>query len=599
MNKTNHRIWLLFFLVGVMFIIIILRLFYLQVIRYEFFKKKSRIQQEHIVTLSPERGRIFDRNHQLLAGSLPAYSCYADPTQIENILQTEQTIREVLGISGPPLNQNSRFVWIKHKITADQKEKLQIKGLYFLPDVKRVYPGNTIAGQILGFVGLDDAGLSGIEYYYNHSLQGKAGQLIMESDPSGKQIFSYDQKILPSRNGKDMELTIDKVVQFIMENQLRLSVESLKAESGMAILMDIHTGEIWGLAQYPEFDPNKYWEYKNSSVFQNQLLSMSFEPGSIMKLFTIAASIEEHQHKMSDKIFIPQKMVIGGTVIEEAHDEVACTRSIADILIKSLNVGAATVGLELGKDKLSHYLKDLEFGKKTGIELPGESVGIVKKTSAWSQVDLSRISFGYSMSATPLQIIKAASVFGNDGYEIQPYILKTKHHVTVRGKRIFSPKTIKAMLNTMQRTVEEGTGEMAKMIGYSIGGKTGTARRFLQGTNTYVPGQYNTSFIGIFPISNPQFIMYVVIVDPETNKFASETAVPAFKGMTEQIIRYLDFPPDVKPTMDKAVIDHAPVVKEKTTPQVTTPKATTMSILQTLFSPSPSNNERSKNEKKD
>jgi stage V sporulation protein D (sporulation-specific penicillin-binding protein) len=272
-----------------------------------------------------------------------------------------------------------------------------------------------------------------------------------------------------------------------------------------------------------------------------------------MKLFTIAAAIEDRQIKMTDKIYVPSKLAIRGTLIEEAHDEGAGYKTPLEILAKSLNVGAAKIGLQLGSQKLHHYLSLLEFGKRTGIGIGGESPGILWPAKSWREVDLSRISFGYSVSVTPIQLLKAVSVFGNDGVLVDPYIVDDgskhqKHHA-----RVFSPHTVKVMKEAMINIVENGTGEQTKIKGFSVGGKTGTARRFVQEANGYVLGSYNTSFLGIFPVKEPRFAMIVIVTNPRTTIYASQTAVPCFKDIAQQMLRYYRIKPDALPTQDAKV----------------------------------------------
>ncbi|MDD5455836.1 MAG: penicillin-binding protein 2 [Candidatus Margulisbacteria bacterium] len=553
-NKYNYKIWLVFLLIASLFFIIILRLFYLQVIKHEFYKKKSRDQQERIIKLNPVRGDIIDRNGQLLATSVKAYSVYADPFLIRDKQKAAAAISEYLNVSNPQIWDTSRrFVWVKRKVPQEIKDKIDITGIYFLPDTKRAYPGKFNAAQLLGFVNIDDDGASGLEHYYNNILKGSPGSMIMESDPSGKFIYSYNQKIYPAKNGKKLQLTIDKNIQFMMENELQKAVETFQAKSAVAIMMDIKTGEILGMANYPYFDPNHYSEY-NPQYFQNNAIAMAIEPGSVMKLFTVAAALEEKVINISQLIYIPEKLVVNGTIIEEAHKEEASSKSVTEIIEKSLNVGAAKIGLMLGRDKLYKYLSLLEFGKVSQMNIPGENSGILNPYTNWSQVDLSRISFGYSIAVTPIQLIKAASVFGNEGYMVQPYIIIDKHHHPKKSKRIFSSRTAKQMLDMMHGVVEEGTGTLTRIKGFSIGGKTGTARRFVQENNAYLPGSYNNSFLGIFPISRPAYIMLVVITDPQTNKFASMTAVPVFKNIAQQVLRYKQLPPDKRLTEDVIVI---------------------------------------------
>ena len=546
MQKTNFRIWIIFLVIAFAFLVIVSRLFYLQVIRHDFFDKKSKQQHQRIITINPNRGNIVDSKGQVLATTLPGYSIYLDTFQVTNASETAARLTQALGSISPHLfERKTHFVWVKRKVAPEIKEQLKgVPGVYFMEDTKRLYPFGHSGGQIMGFVNVDDEGLSGIEYAFNRQLNGKAGKIVIETDPSGEPIFSFNQRGNNAKTGKTVKLTIDHVVQSISEINLKTVVDSVQADSGVAIVMDLKDGSILGMANYPFFDPNAYAEYRSADIFQNKGVSMVFEPGSVMKLFTIAAAIEEKQIKLNDKIFVPAQLAIQGTIIEEAHNEGAGYKSPLEILAKSLNVGAAKIGLALGAPKLHYYLSQLEFGKRTGLGIGGESPGILWPAKSWRQVDLSRISFGYSVSVTPIQLLKAISVFGNDGVLVDPYIVDDGTNHQKHRSRVFSSQTVKVMQEAMVNIVDNGTGEQTKIKGFSVGGKTGTARRFVQEANGYVFGSYNTSFLGLFPVGAPRFAMIVIITNPRTTIFASQTAVPCFRGIAEQMLRYYQVKPD-------------------------------------------------------
>ncbi|MEK6557940.1 MAG: penicillin-binding transpeptidase domain-containing protein, partial [Candidatus Margulisiibacteriota bacterium] len=282
MRGINAKLWIVFSFIFIAFVVVDIRLGYLQIIKHDFYKKKSRAQMQRIVTLSPERGEILDRNGVALATSVKAYSIYADLFEMKDRTEVANLLAQNLSSYNTRMwNRMTHFVWVKRKASLDVKESLTVKGLHFLPDVRRMYPFRERAGQILGFVNVDDQGLSGLEYYFNYHLNGKPGTLILESDAQGKSMYSYNQKIVPAKNGKKLQLTIDHHIQFMMENQLQKSVDSLQAEGGLAILMDIHSGEILGMANYPFFDPNRYYDYKDTAIFKNNAIQMAFEPGSV------------------------------------------------------------------------------------------------------------------------------------------------------------------------------------------------------------------------------------------------------------------------------------------------------------------------------
>lgn len=549
LNSQNNKIWIIYAVFIVLVLCIIARMFYLQVIRYDFFKENSIQQQKRKITIYPNRGDILDRNGMLLASSSKAFSVYLDPRYKHN--NKEQVFKEmtqVLGISQEKAEQLfniKSYILVKPKVEKHIAHSLKAKGLDLIPDTIRVYPGKRLASQVLGYVGVDNQGRDGLEKRYNSILGGKSGYMIMESDLRGREIFSDRKKVFPVNDGCNIETTIDKYVQFILEEALEKGAKKVEAKSASGVVMDVYTGEIYAMASYPGFDPNDYSEdyRKNPKSFWNRPIFMDYEPGSVMKLFTIAAALEEGVIKKTDKIYCPHRFIVDKTVIEEAHDaeeDDILTKDIAEIIVKSLNVGAAKVGLELGGEKMHSYFSKLGFGKRTGIELTGESPGTLRHFSSWYKIDLSRMAFGYGLTATPLQIARAAATFANGGDLVQPHIIKD---TKIKKEKIFSKDTSAFVLDAMRRTVEEGTGTYAKIPSFNIGGKTGTSRLFSPDYNRYLIGQYNTTFVGVFPTSKPKFVVLVMVNDPARMKYASTSSVPIFKEVVERMIRYLNIDP--------------------------------------------------------
>ncbi|MDD4527356.1 MAG: penicillin-binding protein 2 [Candidatus Margulisbacteria bacterium] len=524
-------------------------MFWLQVIRYDFFKDQSKAQQKRKITIYPNRGDIRDRNGVLLASSSKAYSVYLDPRyKKKNPALVLKEMRDILGLSADKsehLLAHNSYILVKTKVDKPTALKLTAKGFDLLPDSIRTYPGKRTASQLIGFVGWDNDGKDGLEKAYDKTLAGKSGFMILESDLKGRVIFSDKKKISPVKDGNHIETTIDKYLQFILEVALERGVENVGARSASGVIMDVYTGEIYAMGSYPAFDPNDYSPdfIKDPTCFWNRAIFMDYEPGSVMKLFTIAAALEEGVIKDKDKIYSPNRLVVDNSVIEEAHDaqvDESLTKDVSEIIIKSLNVGAATIGLNLGAEKLYKNFIKFGFGRRTGIELPGESPGSLRHFSNWYKVDLSRMAFGYGLTATPLQLVRAVAVFANGGDLVQPYIIKGD-----KGKKekILSKHTSAFMMEAMRRTVEEGTGVATRIDNFSIGGKTGTARLFSPEYNRYLYGQYNTTFLGVFPVAKPRFAMVIMVNDPRRMKYAASSAVPIFKEVTERAIRYLQLDP--------------------------------------------------------
>ncbi len=549
MNKNNDRI----VFVGVVFVaivaLIVLRMFYLQVIRYDFFKNQSVAQQKRKITLYPNRGDILDRNGLYLATSSKAYQVYLDPRyKYKNPGLVRQEMRDILGLSYDRINSlmaRNTYILVKSKVDKPSAMKLTAKGFDLLPDSIRIYPSKRTAAQIIGFVGWDNDGKDGLEKAFDKKLAGKSGSMVLESDLKGRIIYSDKKKVFPVKDGKNIETTIDRYMQFILEVALERGVANVGARSASGIIMDVYTGEIYAMANYPSFNPNNYSPdfIKDPTCFWNRAIFMDYEPGSVMKLFSISTALEEGVIKEKDRIYSPNRIVVDNSVIEEAHDaqvDESLTRDITEIIMKSLNVATAKIGLELGAQKLYKGLIKFGFSKKTGIELPGESPGSLRHYSSWYKVDLSRMAFGYGLTATPLQLVRAVAVFANGGDLVHPHVLKGEN---VRKERVLSKRTSAFMMKAMQRTVEEGTGVATIIDQYTIGGKTGTARLFSSEFNRYMPGQYNTTFLGVFPVKKPRFAMVIMVNDPATMKYASTSAVPIFKEAAERIIRYLRIDP--------------------------------------------------------
>jgi cell division protein FtsI/penicillin-binding protein 2 len=550
-KKNNFRIWNIYLIFFIFILIIILRMFYLQIIMHDFYKEQSLSQQKRKITLYPNRGDILDRNGLPLAFSTKAYSVYLDPrykNENKELILNEMT--SILGFSkqrAEEIFSINSYIRVLPKVPQDVANLLTAKGFDLINDTIRNYPAGNLASQLLGYVDWNNEGKSGLERNYNKVLAGKSGYMILESDLKGRSIFTDRRRILAVKDGINIETTIDKNLQFIIESILQEKVEEIEAKSSSVILMDINSGEIYAMATYPGYDPNNfssYWE-KDPTFFWNRAIFADYEPGSIMKLFTVASALEEKIIKHDDEIYSPKILVIDGTTIKEASysldKDKSNTKNITEIISKSLNVGAAKIGIKLGKEKLYKYLDKLGFGKNTGIGLAEERTGILSNYSKWYNVDLSRISFGYGITATPLQLIRAVGVIANGGELIVPTILK--NNSKTKKERIYNKETCLHILEMMKMGVEDGTGHRAKIDKYNIGGKTGTAIIFSPEENRYLPGRYNSSFVGIFPIDKPKFAMIVTVNDAKKDKYGSQAPSAIFNEITKRIIRYLKIDP--------------------------------------------------------
>jgi len=554
----------LFFASIFILFVLVLRLFYLQVIKHDFYLDKSHEQRLRIITLSPDRGDIYDRNGNLLATSISAFSVFAVPSEVKNKSEVAGIISRVLeenrSVVLQKLTSGKPFVWIIRKIEGPLAKKIKEKklpGIGLLPEKKRVYPKRKLASQIIGFVGIDNEGRSGIEIAYDRYLKGEEGSLITEKDPRGREILTSNLRVIKSpTNGMNLTLTIDEPIQYKAETEIRKAVESSHSISGTVIVMDIKSREILALASYPDFDPNDYQKYKEN-VWYNRAVSDVYEPGSTFKLVTVASAIEEGIISEETKIYCPDVIKLGGRTIRNSHKAKYATKylSIKEILRESVNTGAAQIALKLGKDKFYKHIKDFGFGDYTGIGLMGESRGILSEPALWNKPDIAMMSFGQSIAVTPVQLISSLTAIADGGRKVKPRLVKKIESDDANFLKIFAPesrgqaiseRTASDMLELCEDTVENGTGRLAKIPGFRVGGKTGTAQKPRPGGLGYMPGHYVASFIGFTPMSAPCIAVLVVLDDPKPVFWGETIASPVFKRVAEYALRRLNVAPDKK-----------------------------------------------------
>ena len=563
MLKINLKLKIFVFFFCLIPILFMVRLFYLQVLSGDKFKRRAEDQVKRIIKVLPRRGSIYTRNEAPLALTKKVYSLYAIPAQITNKYVTVKGLSLVLGMKQATLfrklNSKAPFLWIKRKLEEDVYQKilrLDLKGINFMEEEKRIYPKKNLGAHFLGFVGIDNQGLGGVEYKFDKLLSGTPGEVILESDPRGVQISSGTRKVRQSYDGGDIYATLDEFIQYSAQKHLKEGVEANQAEGGQVIVMNPNTGEVLGLAIYPDFNPNKYYEYKTADL-RNKAVTDIFEPGSIFKVVTISSALEEGVVKPDSVFEVPEKIRVRDRVIKEAHarkEGDSDKKTVRDILRESLNVGTVLVSQELGKERFYKYIKMFGFGTHTKIELPAESKGIFKSMRRWNDLDSAMASFGQGIGVTSLQIATAVSVIANGGVLVKPKVVN--HFITNDSKsvihipyvnrgRILSKKTAFEVREMMRLVVEEGTGTTAKIPGYSIAGKTGTAQKAGQGGVGYLKGKYVASFIGFFPVRNPEILILVLVDSPQKSIWGGTVAAPIFKKITLDLIDYLNMTPDV------------------------------------------------------
>lgn len=498
------------------------------------FSDKIQISSEE--EIETRRGFIKDRDGYILAISIEKYSLFANPEEIDNPEEAAKSLSPAIGLSQKfildRINRNKRFVWLKRKIndeTVEKVKRLGIKGLHFKKEYHRVYPHDRLASNILGFVDIDNNGLEGIEHRYNKILSGKK-----------KTIFSRE---IASENRSSITLTIDRFIQYICEQEIEHGVKEFDAERGVAVVLEINTGKILSIARYPDYDPNYYWDFTDEERSNFSVVNF-FEPGSTLKVIALAALME----------YVPsvnKKSYYCGGSIKIADTEIKCGKkhgyvSISEIIKYSCNVGIIEAMKEIDKNAFYKVLKKFGFGEKTGIELPGESAGILRPVNTWSGLSKYSISIGQEIAVTSLQLVSAFGALANGGVYMIPTIIESiensdgtvvqKFFPRTRGK-IVSSNISADILKIMSRVVTGGTGEKAGLEYYNAGGKTGTGQKFMR-RGGYYTGKDIASFIGIAPIERPDICILVVIDEPKGITAGGDIAAPVFARIAHRALPY-------------------------------------------------------------
>ncbi len=555
-----------------LFAITFVRAFYLQIIKKEQLVRLAERQHQKIVSLTPARGTIYDRNSAPLAVSIEMDSCFAEPRNIENINETAAKLAPYLGMSRETLTGklkvNRNFVWLERRMPPELVQKikaLDLDGISFVKETKRFYPNGEVAGHVIGFTGLDPDGLEGIELKYNSTILGSTGYLVTERDALGRDIAQKGTVVTKASKGQNVTLTLDKNIQYITEKELAKAVTSSGAKGGMAIVMEPQTGKVLAMADYPGFNPNAYFRY-SPPLMRNKTIVDSFEPGSTFKVFLISAALEERVVSPGDHFNCENgSYAIGGRVIHDTHKYGGL--SVSDILKYSSNIGAAKIGTRLGQERLYSHLKDFGFGARSGIDLPGEAYGYLRDGSQWFGVELATISFGQGVSATALQLTTAVSAVANGGLLMRPYLVEKisdENGVELEQvqpqvrRRVISPETAAAVTRMMEGvTGEGGTGMSAAVEGYRVAGKTGTAQKVDPLTRGYSASKRTASFVGFVPADNPRLTILVVVDEPKTSPYGGVVAAPAFGAIAQQTLCYLKVPPGrgIKPRQPPETVE--------------------------------------------
>ncbi len=534
---------------------LIFRAAVLQVIPHEKLSQTFGRQYQMQIQLKARRGDILDRNGVELGSSVTTYSLFADPSLIDNEGQVALKLARKLGLSLKKTkanlrNKKRRFVWISRRLSKEIKNdigKWGIRGLAFIKEYKRIYPNNDLLGSTLGFVGNDERGLEGIEGKFDEVLSGESKSVQVMRDAKGRPLIEENEFFLDPPTGKDVYLTIDRDLQYKLEQELVAAIRRHEARQAIGVVLDVHTSEILGIGVVPGMDPNHPNDAEKTNR-KNRAVTDIFEPGSTLKTFSIATSLEEGLVRPNSRVNCEGgELKIGKHTIREADSKhVFQELTVADVLAKSSNIGTTKIAFELGNKKLYKGLKKFGFGEKTGVDFWGEASGTLS-TPNWRKIHLSNISFGHGIGVTALQIANAYAAVANGGVLHRPFLVKktvdskTGEENTVkpfRIRRAISEETSRHLrLMLTSATGEGGTGTNARVEGYLVAGKTGTAQKYDFQNGGYKSGRYLSSFAGFVPANEPKYVIYVMVDDPQKGFYGSDVAAPVFSRIASYVLR--------------------------------------------------------------
>ena len=552
MNRlVNRRIRLLLAVLTFAFGGLLLRATWLQGVRAESLARLGQTQHRESVALPASRGTIYDRAGVELGLGEPATTVYANPKQIVNPRAAAVAVERTLGLDAdhiyPELADRTRgFLYVERQADPAQAaalQRLKLSGFGFYPEERRTYPQRSVGAQVLGYVGIDGNGLSGLELEFDKQLAGRAGHETIVKDPSGHVIDVEQQR--PETAGRDVFLTLDHTIQANAEEVLRETVHKWQAKSASAIVLDPRTGAVLAMAVQPGYDANRF-PTTPSDLQRNRTVTDTYEPGSTFKLVTVAAALSERLVSPSTRFTLPYSLNVADRVVHDAEERGTVNYSVAQILAHSSNIGAIELAEMLGRTRLSSWINRFGFGHVTGIDYPGESPGIVLPPAKWSGSTIGNVPIGQGIAVTPVQMAAAYAAIANRGVWSRPHIVD---HVAGGGRpslyrrRLVSPGVASELMLMLKDVVAEGTGTYAAMPGYEVAGKTGTAQK-PDSHGGYATGRYVASFVGIVPASRPRLVVLVMVDEPQGAIWGGIVAAPAFQQIARFDLQYLEVPPD-------------------------------------------------------
>jgi len=566
-QAARARIGVVCALVALVFTVYSARLIHLQVAKHDEYARLAAEKHTMRMVIHARRGMIFDRNGELLASNLPVHTVVADGSHIKNPAALARVAAPFLGLPEKELTAklttDRKYLVVAKELPDDKAVALgkamqdaNLRGLYFEQDAVRTYPNGAVLGHVLGFLDHEGNGIQGIELTMEKYLRGKDGFRFIERDRTGREIMLYRGQEQSAEHGMNIRLTIDMGLQAILEEEMETAFRDLKPEMAVALMIDPKTGEILAMTNRPNFDPNNPGDTKPEQMKNRAIIDM-IEPGSTFKIVVASGAITEGKVKESTGIFCENgNFAYGGRILRDTHSY--GTMNVHDILVKSSNIGSAKMALMMGDDKFYEYVRRFGFGERTGIELPGEIPGIVHPPSRWDKLTITRMPMGQALAVTPLQITLGMSVIANGGHLMAPQIVRSVTDADGQVvldkpprlvREVIPDKTASFVREALAGVVEPGgTATLAKVDGFRVAGKTGTAQK-VSPAGGYAAGKYVASFVGFLPVEDPRFVCLVLVDDPKVASsvaYGGLIAAPIFSRIGEKAARYLDLVPSMK-----------------------------------------------------
>lgn len=563
---SGHRLKLAEIFIFLLFLTILFQNVQLSFLRQPDLAKRAAGQNRMVVEVPPLRGEILDRNGEGLAINLKVPSVYAVPRILNEEEKRELilTLKDKLSLAPAFLRErfdrNKAFVWLKRRVSVEEAKKisaLENPALGIMYEHKRFYPHGELLANVLGFTNVDNQGIEGIERMEDKGLRGKGGYRYTRRDAWGREIKAFEERMIPAIHGHKVVLTIDRYLQYATERALERAYRKWKAKGAVAILMDPHTGEILAMATRPTFDPNQPGNFPFEN-YRNRAITDMFEPGSVFKIVTATALLQEKKVNMTEKIFCENgEWTWGHKTLHDVHGYGYL--SFPEVFVKSSNIGTVKLASRLKPNTFQRYIKMFGFGYKTGIDLEGEAPGFIRGPKDWSKTSPYAIPMGQEIMVTALQLARAASFVANGGYRVEPKMvtrIEDVHGVTLRGKSpsntppveqpesALNPAAVEILKEILWRVTEEGTGKNARIKGIPVAGKTGTAQKILASGRGYSHSNFISTFIGFAPADHPLLSMVVMVDDPRPSYYGGTVAAPVFSEVMEAALAHVGYSPN-------------------------------------------------------